>query len=171
MPAELDAPLTTWYCDDCGGPIIRHTPGTPVEQTGVISWRQTDNQYSEDPSELTLRKPPTEYKVRHNVSCDNPNDTDASYQLDTLLGVEGLQLWSELLWNGPAQRPFQVGANANLYPALDLLHRFQVPYYEQARQYFKTQSAQEIIGGRAVLKEDSWKNIIREGSQEIEEGL
>ncbi|AOY74227.1 hypothetical protein ARZXY2_4728 (plasmid) [Arthrobacter sp. ZXY-2] len=170
MSTEIDAPLTTWYCDDCGGTVIRYSPGTAVEQTGVVAWQQPSNQYSENPDELTLRRPATEYKVLHKITCDT-NRSAATWEVESLLGIEGLQRWSELLWNGPAQESFQVGANASLYPTLDLLYRFQVPYYEQARQYLHTQSAQEILGGRAVLKEDSWKNIITEGTREIQEGL
>jgi hypothetical protein len=170
MPIDIDAPLTTWYCDDCGGPIVRFSPGTPVEQTGVIAWQQPVTHHSGNPDEPSLRSPATKYKVLHKIKCDT-NRSDATWEVETLLGVEGLQRWSELLWNGPAQDSFQLSANANLHPTLDLLYRFQVPYYEQGRPYLHTQSAQEIIGGRAVLKEDSWKNIITEGSREIEEGL
>jgi hypothetical protein len=169
-PLAIDAPLTTWYCDNCGGAIVQHSPGTPPEQTGVVAWQQPALQFAENPDERAQKSLATAYKVVHKIKCDNDR-SDATWETDTLLGVEGLQLWSELLWNGPYQESFQLSTNTQLSPTLDLLYRFQVPFYEQARLYLRTQSAQEILGGRAVLSEDSWKRIIIEGSKEIEEGL
>ncbi|MEJ1116784.1 hypothetical protein WBN73_20960 [Paenarthrobacter sp. CCNWLY172] len=172
MPSQvtIDAPLTTWYCDECGGAIVRYSPGTAVEQTGVVAWQQPVTHHSGNPDKPSQKSPATEYKVLHKIKCDTDR-SDATWEVETLLGIAGLQRWSELLWNGPAQDSLQLSANASLHPTLDLLYRFQVPYYEQARQYLRTQSAQEIIGGRAVLEEKEWQQIITEGSREIEEGL
>jgi len=110
------------------------------------------------------------YKVLHKSKCDEIL-SDATWDADSLLGLEGLQRWSELLWNGASTDPFRLSAGSSLSPTVDLMFRFQIPYYEQARRYTHTESAQQIMGGRVVLSNDDWRQIITEGHQELEEDL
>lgn len=165
MPVAIDAPLTVWYCDVCDEPIVRTSEATrtdgrpgnvPPEKTGLVAWSNTR---FKDKS-LPERTISSDYKLVHVSTCDtNPND--ATWHTDDLLGVEGLQRWSELLWNGAGTEPFQLAAGTTLNPSLDLLFRFQVPYYEQARRYLNTDAAHEILGGRVILSSEDWQEIIR----------
>jgi hypothetical protein len=175
MAVTIDPPLTFWYCDVCDELIYRNKeaetldekPGkVPPAKTGIVTW--SDPPRSErDPSsdETPVRPLPTDYRVVHKITCDD--GTGVSWETDSLLGIEGLQLWSELLWHGKASEPLRLAPGTTLNPTMDLMFRFQVPHYEQARRYLNTQFAQSYLDGRVVLSDEGYKAIIKSGSLEL----
>lgn len=175
MTIAIDAPLTVWYCDECDGPIVRTsesvwvdgTPGNvPAEKTGVITWNRPQVDVRENTDQLPERTLAVAYKVVHKRDCDFDRK-GSSWETDLLLGTEGLLRWSELLWNGPDNEPYRFAPGTTLSPTLDLLFRFQVPYYEQARRYLSTEAARSLMGGRIVMDADDWQQVIKEGGREV----
>ncbi|MFF1254494.1 hypothetical protein ACFVYC_18640 [Pseudarthrobacter sp. NPDC058329] len=139
-----------------------------AEKTGIITWAY--QQKNQDPAtgEVPERSLATEYRVVHKITCDD--NSGYSWETDQLLGTKGLQQWSELLWDGKDTDPFCFAPGTTLNPTLDLLFRFQVPYYEQARRYLDTQTARELLDGRLILSDEGYQRVIIDGSRELEEG-
>lgn len=106
------------------------------------------------------------YKVVHKTDCDLDR-RGSFWETDLLLGTEGLLRWSELLWNGLDNDPFLFASGTTINPMLDLMFRFQVPYYEQVRRYLSTDAARSLMAGRLVLDGDGWQQVIKEGGREV----
>lgn len=178
MTVKIDEPLTVWYCDVCHDPILRTKeaesnygePGNvPPEKTGIITWSDPPrSKHEADAEEAPERSLATDYKVVHKINCDDLKGP--SWETDQLLGTEGLQLWSELLWDGNDNDPVRLAPGTTLNPTLNLMFRFQVPYYEQARRYLNTEFAQGFLAGRIVISDEVYRTIIKEGSRELQEG-
>lgn len=178
MAVTIDPPLTLWYCDVCGEHILRSREAealggelgnVPPEKTGIVVWSEPQlSEHDPESDETPEKSLPTDYTIVHKLTCDTT--TGPFWETDSLLGTEGLQLWSELLWHGNESEPLRFAPGTILNPTLDLMFRFQVPYYEQARRYLNTEFAHNYLQGRIVLSEEGYKAIIRNGSMELHEG-
>lgn len=176
MTVVIDPPLTVWYCDSCGEQIHRTREAAgpenkgflPPEKTGLVAFENANRSKGVDKNAVPGKKLPEAYRVLHKNTCDL-DPTDLTWETDSLMGTKGLQLWAEELWHGKDEEPISFAPGTSLTPALDLMFRFQVPYYEQARHYLDTQAAHRYLGGRFVLSDSEWQEIIELGSQERED--
>lgn len=172
---RIDEPLTLWYCDACDKPVLRTSEAftadgmlgnVPPEKTGVVAWEHPRRTFGSD-GDVEQRTLPRQFRVLHKITCDT-NMSEATWETDRLLGPEGVQCWAELLWNGPTEDPLVWAPGTSLNPPMELLFRFQVPYYEQARRYLHTSVAQLLLGGRHIMEDAAWRRIITEGIRETE---
>lgn len=119
-------PLTTWRCDVCGQLIAS-------ADDGYVTWR-----HDEDHKDLG-------FKIIHRGQCDDKQDP-SSEPLKDFLGSSGLARLLSFLSAGPLQRarghkPYmQVG---DMDGFVDFMRRVQTPFYEEARQKFKTDKVKD----------------------------
>lgn len=157
MTNHIDQPLTVWYCDECRLPIDHPTNGMLIWDDPT-DWRKESSEFE--------RKMPVRFSIIHKVACDNRNDRQ-SMHLETMLGVTGLQWWASNLWNGPTAETMIFNGDFEAQAAMDLLYRLQVPYYEQARQYFDSSYASLELNNRTVISDEILKGIIENAGQVI----
>ncbi|MCU6481295.1 hypothetical protein [Arthrobacter sp. A2-55] len=154
---RIDPPLTIWYCDNCKGQITEPHAGT-------VSWN--DPTVVSDNVGVVQNDFPEKFYILHKGACDNMQRLPKSHDLNTMLGVNGLQWWAGYLWNGPTTAPMNFVPGVDLKPAMELLYRLQVPYYEQARRYFNTSYSQYLTDSTTTFTESTLRGIIeREGEQ------
>lgn len=133
---KMDAPLTTWYCDFCGQPVIK--------ENGYVIWNSDEAKLYYD------------FKIIHHEICDNkslPNSQPLSF----FLGNDGLLNLLGFFSCGSLENDSNIIKNMHEY--IDFICRVQVPYYEQARRYFKTEIGQTVLRN-GMLTEAELKNII-----------
>lgn len=142
-------PFSTWSCDVCGDQI--EDPGL-----GLLAWREVGGWDEGNPPFKA------EFLVVHkNLAtrerrCDpgNRRGYTESLELDSYLGDEGRARLLSYLSLGPIyNRQVQDPRPTILdFPAfVDLFHRFQTPWYEEARRYFDTAATQELLGDRGPV--------------------
>ncbi len=158
MTDHIDQPLSVWYCDEC-----RQAINDPAD--GMLVWSDPTD-WGRAGSQLE-RKFPNRFSIVHKTACDPFTENPSSMQLDEMLGVTGLQWWASNLWNGPTSDPKIFSGDFEAQAAMDLLYRLQVPYYEQARQYFDSSYASLDLSNRTVISEDILKGIIKNAGQAI----
>lgn len=117
----MDKPFSKWYCDVCGKEIID-------EKKGYVIWR-FENHKSYD------------FKIIHQKDCEL-KDHSSSAALTEFLGENGLTYLLSKLSFGPIKR--QIGEDSqcqivNFDEFVDFVRRLQIPYYEEARKYFKSE--------------------------------
>ena len=81
----------------------------------------------------------TDFRIIHKVKCDTRKES-ASAALERFLGFDGLAYLSSMISSGPIIERLS-GKNQTQHVAdspqfADFLRRVQIPYYEEARQYF-----------------------------------
>lgn len=122
-------PLTTWQCDACGGPV--------TVNDGYVVWGDTTGE------ELGFR-------IIHQKICDDRYRFHASLPLSNFLGPDGLVKLTSFMSYGPlGHTPGEVVMpdrikDVNLF--VDFLRRVQIPYYEEARQWFENDDERERMG-------------------------
>lgn len=114
----VDAPLTKWYCDECGGLI-------EGAANGYVIWQVMD--YN-----------PCNVKIVHHIRCNRSSSYCGSCALDEYVGHDGLSHILEWLSAGPiAKIGYGDYCSVTDYDEyVDFVRRVQIPYYEQARRYF-----------------------------------
>ena len=120
----MDRPLTKWYCDVCGERI-------ESVQDGYVVWKN---------------EPGYVFKIIHQRRCDQRREYPASKALEEFLGPEGLTYLLSKLSIGPIAQngeKHQVSRLPDLDEYVDFTRRVQIPYYEEARKLFGTQSIQD----------------------------
>ncbi|WP_449371784.1 hypothetical protein [Arthrobacter psychrolactophilus] len=157
MTDHIDQPLSIWYCDECHQAIHKPAEGmlTWIDST---DWRKKSSEFQ--------RKMPNRFSIVHQNVCDISGDGQ-SMHLEAMLGVTGLQWWASNLWNGPTADPKIFNGDFEAQSAMDLLYRLQVPYYEQARQYFDSSYASLELSNRTVMSDEILKGIIENAGQAI----
>ena len=126
----MHEPLTNWFCDRCGE-VIENI------DAGHVVWRRDQD----------LRE--YDFSIIHRT-CDVGNQFPCWEELRDFVGSDGL---SELL-SFVSLGPFisQPGVASTRGPAdndqfVDLIRRVQLPYYEEARQYFSREGMAERMAG------------------------
>lgn len=119
----MDRFFTKWYCDACGQPI-------DDVKKGYVIWKTNDEARTHS------------YKIVHQGPCFL-KDYDASAELKTFLGEEGLVRLLAQLSIGPIMRlrgnKSQCDA-ADMDEFVDLVRRVQTPFYEEARRHFSNRN-------------------------------
>lgn len=116
---HMDTPLTKWYCDVCGEPIVE-------VKNGYVIWKTTDDDKSHS------------FKIIHKNKCDLKAYI-ASASLEDFLGAEGLAyLLSKLSYGSIMQRLEREShcEAADMDEFVDFMRRVQTPFYEEARRVF-----------------------------------
>lgn len=114
----MDKPLSTWYCDVCGGRIA------DVEE-GYVLWHSADGCAKD-------------FKIIHRVKCDVA-DYESSMPLTSFVGADGLAWALSILSPGPIilRRSESEGYDMpDPHQLTDFIRRVQMPYYEEARRHF-----------------------------------
>jgi len=127
----MDKPFKVWYCDICGTPI------TSMNE-GMLTWEKDNSGKSYD------------FKVVHKnnrangIGCDNmsvPNSAELSW----LIGENGLIFFTSFLSTGNAISGNCGNGVRDIDKFIDLMRRFQTPYYEEARKYFETDITKDLL--------------------------
>ena len=127
----MDEPLKIWYCDVCGKPINN------LDEAMLI-WR------SENDKDF-------DFKIVHQTThlkkgCDI-REYPYSAHVSEFLGDKGLTYLLSFLSLGKARKEKSYRSVKDMDEFVDLIRRFQIPYYEEARRYFQTPETQELIEG------------------------
>lgn len=114
-------PLQQWICDVCGDVIEK-------ADDGYVIWKDDD------------QDGPYDFKVIHHPKCDHhlPN-YPLSRAVRDFLGVEGLTRMLSFLSGGPIRKKLSPGDKYGVRDSdefVDLVRRFQIPFYEEARVRF-----------------------------------
>lgn len=148
--AEVEQPLTYWYCDQC------HKRIDDVEK-GYVVWRQTADLLYHD------------FRIIHQRICDERSSFPCSMPLGKFLGVDGLSYLSSMLSLGPMMvRPGDSSRQliADMDNFVDFMRRVQIPHYEQARRKFSSEAAADYFEGSNESRpyyQDALKKIIEIG--------
>lgn len=130
----MATPLTVWKCDTCGDDITK--PGT-----ALVTYRRDDDNRAYD-FRLVHKN-----IDGHRCDPDNAHGFEASIELHSLLGADGLTDLLSLLSAGPLKStPGEVRV-ADLDGYVDLVRRVQIPWYEEARPYWGTEYTGELVAG------------------------
>ncbi|OBH55021.1 hypothetical protein A5687_03340 [Mycobacterium mantenii] len=130
----MATPLTAWKCDQCQEDIT--DPGI-----ALVTYRRDDQRRAYD------------FRLVHkNIDgrrCDPDNDDGFidSIELSQLLGADGLTDLLSLLSAGPYSDDRGVVRVLDFDGYTDLVRRVQIPFYEEARRYWRTQYTRELLGG------------------------
>lgn len=130
----MATPLTAWKCDRCQEDIT--DPGI-----AVVTYRRDDQRRAYD---FLLV-----HKNLDGRRCDPDNDDGyiESIALSQLLGADGLTDLLSFLSAGPYSGDRGVVRVADFDGYVDLVRRVQIPFYEEARQYWHTERTRELLGG------------------------
>jgi hypothetical protein len=119
-------PLKQWICDACGE-VIENS------ENGYVIWRRDADYLNYD------------FKVIHKAKCDDKSYS-SSLAVDLFLGEQGLTRLMSYLTPGPLKirggSASRVGVK-NMDEFVDLIRRFQSPYYEEARRHFEDEAVYE----------------------------
>lgn len=117
-------PLRQWKCDVCGEIIER-------PEDGYVQWKRNDDMQIED---FII--------VHHKTASPKKNSRRGCYKydsdcdLESFLGEKGIVELHALLDPGEYHMPEFKSFVADLRKWLDFYKRLQLPYYEEARQYW-----------------------------------
>lgn len=124
-------PLKQWVCDSCDQVI-----GSPKE--GYVQWR-TDDLRSSDFSIVHDQA----YSPRRPAGSCHDDKADSDLPLEEFLGEEGLVLVLSLVDPGAHFVPTLAQPYVSDFRGwTELVRRLQIPYYEEARQYFSQMEAE-----------------------------
>jgi len=131
----MDKPLTTWYCDSCGGPI------TDLTQS-LLTWDTDDTGRA------------TEFRIVHKSmggrQCDpyrapSPRFT-SSNELSNYVGADGLAALLSFLSAGPLiGKTASFPRVADFDQFVDVVRRLQTPWYEEARSHFAEEEVRDAL--------------------------
>lgn len=156
--------LSTWTCDLCSGEITN-------PENGLLIWKESggwDNGNPPIKADLLVVHKNLPDSLRR---CDpgTENGYYESLELSAYLGDEGRAWLLSYLSLGPIhtiqiENPRPTITDFAQY--VDLFHRFQTPWYEEARSYLHTAASAEVLGGigpaaayvPATLREIAMKN-------------
>ena len=150
----MHQPLTKWFCDNCGE-VIENV------DVGHVVWKRDQD----------LRE--YDFKIIHR-KCDESNQFPCWDSLKDFLGPDGLSHLLSFLSLGPfLSRP---GVSSTLGLAnndqfVDLVRRVQLPYYEEARQYFLREGMTDRMAGENEMspyRVESLRELIAESESDAE---
>jgi hypothetical protein len=116
----------SWFCDKCGEPV---TTG----DVGQVVWQV-------DPSSGLG----SAYEIIHKT-C-NVDNSRRGYELDSVLGADGLSKLLAELSSGPFKRQPGAMAVGDVDSYVDVLRRLHILQYEEARRRFGDSSVQDFYG-------------------------
>ena len=134
--SKLLAPCRQFFCDTCGEVIE-----SPSD--GYVEFEKDERHLQHN------------YNIVHNDSrC--LKDLNSSYELERLLGRQGIGLLSSWIHVGPITDP--IGRERSEYRSViefaEFFKRLQLPYYEQARHYLQRAASAGYIDGNATGSHD-----------------
>jgi hypothetical protein len=118
----MDQPLAKWYCDKCGSTVPRND--------GYVIWKTNDDLKAFG------------FKIIHKTKCDTDKGYIASSDLEDFLGENGVAYLLSKLSLGTLIKQLRKETFTQIQDFdefVDFFRRVQVPYYEEARRYFKTE--------------------------------
>jgi hypothetical protein len=150
------APLKQWFCDRC-----RQLIEEPAH--GAVVW-QTDGPTGPSHTFEILHKPKKSLSYsKHDTGCF-PDGSSSDVGLEQMLGSHGLNQLLSLLDRGAALDPDGKYLNGvrDVRGYVELLRRVQVPYYEEARRYFKRAREEQYIedNGSEMFPEEQLVRIV-----------
>lgn len=152
-------PLKEWVCDECRK--------TVTVNDGTVLWNRAH------PGNGLLPAFHKDFIIVHNKCDKNEPTMPQSLHLVELVGPKGLMRLTEMLSGGPFQPGMRYLPDPDFESYVDLFRRLHVPYYEEARRYFPTQTADRWLnqGQRMVLDSQDWQDFIAEAKKEVPGGL
>lgn len=128
-------PLKQWICDTCGEIIER-------PEDGYVQWNRNDNLIIDD-FVIVHHKLASPLKNHNKNGCYKyHSDCD----LKSFLGDRGLVELHSLLDPGPYHDPDYNTRVSNIRKWSDFYKRLQLPYYEEARQYWNRAMSDGYFG-------------------------
>ncbi len=118
-------PLGQWICDVCGEVI--QSP-----KDGYVQWNRNLNQEIDD---FVIVHHFSASPKKHNRDGCYKYDSDSD--LESFLGERGIVELTALLDPGPYHMPEYKTMVADIRKWIDFYRRLQLPYYEEARQYWE----------------------------------
>ena len=118
----MDKPLTIWYCDVCGDRI-------EDINNGYVIW------------ETLPEMKEINFKIIHQSKCDIKK-YHGSAALQDFVGPEGITYLLSFMSLGPIKKYIGQGSHCGIVDFdefVDLFHRVQTPYYEEARRLFRNE--------------------------------
>jgi hypothetical protein len=116
-------PLTEWDCDVCHEPITDPT-------MALLAWRFEDAVKSD-------------FRIVHKGRCDRDRD-DMTIVLDDAIGALGFAWLTSFLSYGPINHGDSTPRIGDMNNFVDVFRRLQVPWYEEARPYFRSEAVQDL---------------------------
>lgn len=143
------APHKAWNCDTCNKLITD-------PELGLVVWREDDQHKAHGFTVV--------HKNLHQddrIGCD-PGDTAGytnSLEIDAFIGDDGRARLLSYLHRGPLFEGTSESLISDHADYVDLFHRMQTPWYEEARPYFNSDHARELAAATGPTTLNSPKTL------------